>query len=137
MWTRSLGWENTLEESVAIHSSILASRISWTVEPGGLWSIGSQRVGHKWSKLAHKHTAITIIYAYEVKPGNKDSIDNVINLCDCRGLPKDFTKHMDTISKCWLKILFKKNNFLWLHQNLKKIAINIFLSCISKIINHH
>ena len=40
----SLGWEDPLEEGMATHSSILAWRISWTEEPGGLWAIGSQRV---------------------------------------------------------------------------------------------
>ena len=34
------------EEGMAIHSGILAWRIPWTEEPGGLWSIGSQGVGH-------------------------------------------------------------------------------------------
>ena len=43
---RSLGWEDPLEEGTATHSSILAWRIPWTEEPGGLGSIGSQRVGH-------------------------------------------------------------------------------------------
>ena len=43
---RSLGREDPLEEGMATHSSILAWRISWTEEPGGLQSIGSQRVGH-------------------------------------------------------------------------------------------
>ena len=42
----SLGWEDPLEEEMAIHSSILAWRIPWTEEPGGLQSRGSQRVGH-------------------------------------------------------------------------------------------
>ena len=36
----------SLEEGMATHSSILAWRIPWTEEPGGLWSIGSHRVGH-------------------------------------------------------------------------------------------
>ena len=42
----SLGQENAVEEEMATHSSILAWRIPWTEEPGGLHSIGSQRVGH-------------------------------------------------------------------------------------------
>ena len=46
MWVRSLGWENTLEMEMATHSSILAWEISWTEEPGGLQSMGLQRVGH-------------------------------------------------------------------------------------------
>ena len=43
---RSLGWEDPLEKEMATHSSILAWKISWTEEPGGLQSMGSQRVGH-------------------------------------------------------------------------------------------
>ena len=42
---RSLGQEDPLEKGIATHSSILAWRIPWTVEPGGLWSMGSQRDG--------------------------------------------------------------------------------------------
>ena len=43
---RSLGWEDPLEKEMATHSSILAWRIPWTEEPGGLQSMRSQRVGH-------------------------------------------------------------------------------------------
>ena len=43
---RSLGWEHPLEKGMATHSSVLASEIPWTEEPGGLQSMGSQRVGH-------------------------------------------------------------------------------------------
>ena len=43
---RSLGWEDPLEKEMATHSSILAWKISRTEEPGGLQSMGSQRVGH-------------------------------------------------------------------------------------------
>ena len=44
LWVRSLGWEDPLEEGMATHSSILAWRIPWTEEPGGLQSMGLQRV---------------------------------------------------------------------------------------------
>ena len=43
---RSLDWEDPLEEGMATHSGILAWRILWTEEPGGLQFMGSQRVGH-------------------------------------------------------------------------------------------
>ena len=43
---QSLGWEDPLEKGMATHSSILAWRIPWTEEPGGLQSTGLQRVGH-------------------------------------------------------------------------------------------
>ena len=43
---RSLGWEDPLEKEMATHSSTLAWKIPWTEEPGGLQSMGSQRVGH-------------------------------------------------------------------------------------------
>ena len=45
-WVQSLGREDPQEEDMAIHSSIFAWRIPWTEEPGGLQSIGSQRVRH-------------------------------------------------------------------------------------------
>ena len=41
---QSLGWEDPLEKEMATHSSILAWKISWMEEPGGLQSMGSQRV---------------------------------------------------------------------------------------------
>ena len=46
MWVQSLGWEDPLEKGIATHSSTLAWRIPWTEEPGGLQTMGSQRVGH-------------------------------------------------------------------------------------------
>ena len=45
-WLPSLGWGDPLEEGMATHSNIPAWRILWTEEPGGLQSMGSQRVGH-------------------------------------------------------------------------------------------
>ena len=45
-WVRSLGWEDPLEEGMATHTSILAWRIAWTEEPGGLQSMESHRVGY-------------------------------------------------------------------------------------------
>ena len=45
-WVPSLGWEDPLEEKTTTHSSVLAWIIPWGQEPGGLQSIGSQRIGH-------------------------------------------------------------------------------------------
>ena len=46
MWVQSLGWENPLEKEMATHPSILAWKSLWTEGPGGLLSIGSQRIKH-------------------------------------------------------------------------------------------
>ena len=50
----SLGWEDSLEKQMAAYSSIFALNISWTVEPTGLESMGSQRIRHdlvtKWQQ---------------------------------------------------------------------------------------
>ena len=48
-WVWSLGWEDPLEEGMATHSSILAWKILWIEEPGGLKSMVSQRAGHDWA----------------------------------------------------------------------------------------
>ena len=46
MWVQSLGWEDTLEEGMATHSSLLGWEIPWEEVPGGLQFVGLQRVGH-------------------------------------------------------------------------------------------
>ena len=46
MWVQSLGWEDPLEKGMAAHSSILAWKIPWAEEPGGLQSTGLPRVKH-------------------------------------------------------------------------------------------
>ena len=57
-WVQSLGWEDPLENGMATHSSILAWRIPWTEEPGGLQSMESQTAGHDW---ATNHTLTLVI----------------------------------------------------------------------------
>jgi len=49
MWeiqVQTLGWEDALKKGMTIHSSILAWRVPWTEKPGGIHSMGLQRVGH-------------------------------------------------------------------------------------------
>ena len=48
-WVQSPGQDDSLEKGMATHSSILAWEIPWTEEPGGLQSMGSQRVGQDWA----------------------------------------------------------------------------------------
>ena len=55
-WVQSLVWEDPLEKRMATPSSILAWRITWTEEPGGLQSMGLQRVGHDWVINMHACT---------------------------------------------------------------------------------
>ena len=59
-WVRKI-----LEESTATHSSIPAWRIPWTEEPGGLQSLGSQRVRHGTEATEHTHNAGSIVPASE------------------------------------------------------------------------
>ena len=67
-WVRSLGWEDPLEKEMAINSKTIAWKIPWTEEPGGLQSMGSQRVGHNWvTSLTHSflvHLYLKIKYTY-------------------------------------------------------------------------
>ena len=48
-WVQSQGREDTLEKEMATHSSTIAWKIPWMEEPGGLQSMGSQRVGRDWA----------------------------------------------------------------------------------------
>ena len=58
---RSLGLEDPLEKGMAVHSSILAWRIPWTEEPGGLQSVGLQRIRHNW--VTNTITTIPITFS--------------------------------------------------------------------------
>ena len=71
MWETSvlsLGLEDALEKGMATHSSILAWRIPWTEEPGGLKSTGLQRVRHDW--VTFTHTTVKDRQAEERKRGS-------------------------------------------------------------------
>ena len=48
-WVQSLGQEDPLEKEMATHSNTLAWKIPWMEEPGGLQSMGLQKVGHDWA----------------------------------------------------------------------------------------
>ena len=65
-WVWSLGWEDPLEKRMATQSSILACRIPWTEEPGGLQSRGSQIVRHGW-QLTHTLCYLCTIILYLLK----------------------------------------------------------------------
>ena len=54
-WVQSPGREDPLEEEVATHSSVLVWEIPWTEEPGGLQSMGLQRVGHDRAHRLHSY----------------------------------------------------------------------------------
>ena len=70
----SLGWEDPLvEKGMATHSSILAWRIPWTEEPGRLWSIGLQRVGHDWVT-----NTFTFHSSVPFSPGPSNGLSGVI-----------------------------------------------------------
>ena len=60
-YVRSQDWEYIQEEGMATHSNTLAWRIPWTEEPGGLYSIGMQKVGHDWGNLAGMHVQLYVM----------------------------------------------------------------------------
>ena len=68
-WVWSLGWEDPLEKEMAAHSSTLAWEIPWTEEPGGLQSMGSQRVKHDWvTERARTHFYLHIFQCVGYSP---------------------------------------------------------------------
>ena len=80
---QSLGQEDLLEKEVATHSSILAWKIPWMEEPGGLQSTGSQRVGHDWvTSFTHTHTHThTHIYGLQNSLFSQCSICGTVTNC--------------------------------------------------------
>ena len=104
IWVRSLDWEDPLEEGMATHSNILAWRIPWTVEPGGLKSMDSQRVGRNWTDLIHTHTH-THTHRVSISPPSLFSLWMLVN----PGLHFGASCLQDFVSK----ILNSSNTFSW------------------------
>ena len=76
MWVQSLGQEAPLEKKMATHSSIPAWEISWTEEPGGLQSMGSQRAGHNLvTKQQQKEEISQNMHALSLCPQNHTKTD--------------------------------------------------------------
>ena len=73
-WIPFLGWKDPMEKEMAIHSSIFAWKSPWTEEPGGLQSIGLQRVGHN---LMSKETKKEILLV------NRNTVNFCIFLMSC------------------------------------------------------
>ena len=65
-WLWFLGREDPLEKGMATHSSVLAWKIPWTGEPGGLQSTGSQRVRHDWSDWERMCSVCLVMCAQQV-----------------------------------------------------------------------
>ena len=88
----SLGWDSPLEWEMATHSSILAWRIPWTEEPGGLQSMGLQRVGH--DRYAHttqvqagqkiNNYQITKVNVYQAQTMYKEMVCFVASFCQLK-----------------------------------------------------
>ena len=66
-WVWSLGWEDPLEKGMASHSSILAWKIPWTEEPGGLQSMG-RRESDMIEWLTHTHTPVRVCLEVQAQP---------------------------------------------------------------------
>ena len=116
MWVWSLGWEDPLEELMATHSSILAWRIPWTEEPGGLQSKVS-RVGHDWSDFVHVHTH-THTHA-------RTNICFQIFKTIFQSLKSDFLVEIQIL--CLPFTLRKLRTFKWLAQSHTAAVSQVFL----------
>ena len=108
----SLVWEDPLEKGTATHSSILAWRIPWTEEPGGLQSMGSQRVGHDWATFTcHAPSTNTLYILYGWKGNVLRELFKLI-------LNENYMSHAEQIRKT---------------RDLKSLLMLIILNWVSQV----
>ena len=100
----SLGWEDSLEEGVATHSSILAWEITWTVEPGGLWFIGSQRV-NTTEMTEHAHASPSNFLLWVKRGRNWEEKGKGIGAGSVSGNqhPKPLSTLCLILAECWIE----------------------------------
>ena len=101
MFIQSLGQEYPLEKGMATHSSILAWRIPWMGESGGLQSIGSQRVGQNWSDLAQHSTYHTTL----LHTRQTDYWTLRKRCSPWFSLVTQMVKHLPTVQEAWVQSL--------------------------------
>ena len=116
---RSMGWEDPLEKEMATHSSILAWRIPWTEEPGGLQSTGSQRFGHDWA---------TSLSRGEVRPTSKSLIMSHL-------VPHHWSKHITGANpksggSRWILSTAKSQERIILSHWLQRIACRVLVMLV-------
>ena len=111
MQVKSLGQEGPLQEGTATRSSILARRIPWTEEPGGLQSIGSHRVRHNWSNLErtrnkHLYTHMLLVFGEQTFLGSSSQL-NWLSICKTMYFPS-------FCLPCWLEafVLIQDSGYL-------------------------
>ena len=90
-WVQSLGQENPLEKGMTTHSRIFAWRIPWTKEPGGLQSMGLQRVGHtEWlTYRTYIHETTAAVKAINITITSKSFLTPLCCVCVLRALTWD------------------------------------------------
>ena len=114
-WVRSLGQEDPLEKGMATHSSILAWRIPWTEESGGLQSMGSKRIEYDWSDLACMQSIEFIVEWTNEYPSNicwRNSSYPNITIHENRST---HTQSISSLNKRTLFLWIKRQNFCYHH----------------------
>ena len=112
-WVWSLGWEDPLEKEMATHSSILAWRIPCRVEPGGLQSMGSQRVGHDWVTSLSAFTALL-----------DELLISLAGMC--------WFKFESSMNSVIHKIFRNGDEYfppIWYHSSCQRLAITLLIIC--------
>ena len=113
-----------LKKEIATHSSVLAWRIPGMGEPGGLPSVGSQRVRHNWSDLAAAAAAASTVYAITLQHFQHClilSLSMTISICVCRYIHMvGFLQNSSESS-----FMFVLVSFWWCHSGLSVCIISI------------
>ena len=124
-WVWSLGWEDPLEKEMATHSSILTWEISWTKEPGGLQSMGSQRVGHDWET--------NTFHEQERRERREGGMLKIYLVCGGRGLalskikPVVLNRERGASCELWLSYVADEAPLLTYGKALRKTMSSIWL----------
>ena len=119
MWVRSLGWEDPLKKGIAIDSSILAWRIPWTDEAGGLQAIELQGIGHDWSDWACMQAYSTIFWVLckhsgqcEVREVSFSTLGSFLEMFSLTSAEYDLLSFSFTFSKCRINFTFLLTQYL-------------------------
>ena len=139
-WVQFLGQEHPLQKRMATHSSILAWRILWPEQPGGLQSMGTQRVRHNWVTNTFTFSLKSLSWSWmsgETQPKEISKSEHALRTTSAQIPTKGSFIYHKPVNKLQMKGGKKGENFIFLLGILNQVSRYNIVHCFFQNCDAH